>query len=203
MIVSIGEAAEMIGVAVSTLRRWETEGRFHPAFRTSGNHRRYRISDIKSVFYGESASKEKRVIAYARVSSHDQKEDLKRQESMLAEYCRDNHSTFEIISDLGSGINYRKRGLNKLLGMICSGSVEKLILTHRDRLLRFGSPLIFRLCHFFGTEVVVLHEKQNATFEQELVADVIEIMTVFTSKLYGRRSHQSRKKILSNHANVA
>ena len=77
--------------------------------------------------------------------------------------------------------------------IICHDRVQRLILTHKDRLLRFGSPLLFKLCEFFGTEVIVLEEKSAKSFEQELVADVIEVMTVFTAKMHGKRSHKNKE----------
>lgn len=197
MFVSIGEASILIGVAVSTLRRWEKETRFHASFRTKGNHRRYCVDGIYKAFHGsqKTAETSRQNVAYARVSSHDQKEDLEQQKQRLENYCKNIDISYLLISDLGSGINYKKKGLNLLLNKICSGSVESLILTHKDRLLRFGSPLIFKLCEFFGTKVVILEKMEEKKFEEELVADVIEIMTVMCSRIYGKRSHSHRKKV--------
>ena len=132
-------------------------------------------------------------MAYARVSSHDQKDDLTRQEQRLEKVCIENNYDFEMISDLGSGINYNKKGLNKLIKMICNRQVSKLILTHKDRLLRFGSPLLFKLCKLFGTEIGILDTEISDNFEQNLVADVIEVMTVFTARMHGKRSHKNKK----------
>jgi len=197
MYISIGQAAEVIGVAISTLRRWEDEGKYIADYRTFGGHRRYCLNRIHTELLKKSSSNIgtnlRKTIAYARVSSFDQKLDLKRQENRLEKYCIDNALDYEIISDLGSGINYKKKGLNKLINLICSGKVAKLILTHKDRLLRFGSPLLFKLCDFFGTEVILLEKQLEHNFESELVADVIEIMTVFTAKMHGKRSHKNQK----------
>ncbi len=202
MYASIGEAAEMIGVSISTLRRWEKEGSFLSDFRTNGGHRRYCISRIRSEVLDISDAStgntsNRKTYIYARVSSHDQKLDLKRQEQRLAMHCEAMEWEHEIISDLGSGINYKKKGLNKLINLICHGKVQRLVLTHKDRLLRFGSALLFKLCELFGTEVIMLEEKSNKSFEQELVADVIEIMTVFTAKMHGKRSHRNKKVCVS------
>ena len=198
MFVSIGQAAAVLGVAVSTIRRWEAEGKLCRDFRTCGGHRRYSLVRIKAEVFNESSLTahipSKKTYAYARVSSHDQKLDLKRQEKRLAQYCQRKDWDYEIISDLGSGINYKKKGLNKLIKLMCQGALCRLVLTHKDRLLRFGSPLLFKLCEYFGVEVVVLEKQLSNDFEKELVADVIEIMTVFTAKMYGKRSHQNRKK---------
>lgn len=195
MFLSIGEAAKIIGVAVSTLRRWELEQRFLPDFRTKGNHRRYSLDRIKAEIHQSHDNTEPRItVCYSRVSSHDQKLDLVRQSKRLTDYCEAHHLNYELIDDLGSGINYNKKGLKKLIAMICNKKVSSLILTHRDRLLRFGSPLLFRICEAFDTKVMILDDEQNQSFEQALVADVIEIMTVFTAKMYGRRSHKNKKK---------
>ena len=198
MFIGIGEAATVIGVAISTLRRWELENRFIADFRTCGGHRRYSLARLQQFITQKpvisATSIAKNTYAYARVSSHDQRLDLKRQEHRLALHCQNNNWDFEVISDLGSGINYQKKGLNKLLKLMVSGAISRLVLTHRDRLLRFGSPLLFKLCEYFGVEVVILEQQLVNDFEKELVADVIEIMTVFTAKMYGKRSHQNKLK---------
>jgi predicted site-specific integrase-resolvase len=113
----------------------------------------------------------------------------------LASFCEKSFTRFELISDLGSGLNYKKPGLNKLMSRIFRREVSHLVLNHKDRLLRFGSEIIFSLCKHFGVEVILLEEPMQSSFEQELACDVIELMTVFSSKLYGRRSHQNRKKL--------
>ena len=194
MYISVGQAAQVIGVSISTLRRWEDEESFKPDFRTKGGHRRYDLSRIEQEFLNKNKSNDQRkVVAYARVSSHDQKADLTRQEQRLEKVCIENKYNFEVISDLGSGINYNKKGLNKLINMICNRQLSKLILTHKDRLLRFGSPLLFKLCKFFGTEIGILGTEISDNFEQNLVADVIEVMTVFTASMHGKRSHKNKK----------
>jgi len=193
---SIGQAADMIGVSVSTLRRWEFEGKFYPDFRTCGAHRRYSLARIKAEILQEPSESNEVImdetVCYARVSSSDQKMDLKRQEKKLMDYCKSKKWKHSLISDLGSGINFNKKGLNKLLRLICHRKISRLVITHRDRLLRFGSPLLFRLCDYFGIKVVILEKPSKESFEKMLVADVIEIMTVFTAKMYGKRSHANR-----------
>jgi predicted site-specific integrase-resolvase len=140
-------------------------------------------------------SSEKYALAYARVSSHDQRKDLDTQKAKLENYCSLHFPSFEILSDLGSGLNYRKPGLKKLLRLIFQRQISHLVLNHKDRLLRFGSDLVFELCRHFQVTVVVLEERPEQTFEMELAADVIELMTVFSSRLYGKRSHQNRKRL--------
>jgi predicted site-specific integrase-resolvase len=186
---SIKKAGMLLGVTPKTLRVWEKEGKLF-SYKTKGGHRRYLESDLLGV-----SEFKKLTVCYARVSSHGQKEDLKRQEHLLELYCAKNGYTFKLISDLGSGLNYRKKGLLKLLNLICTNKIDRLIITHKDRLLRFGSELIFDLCKQFKIEVVIINETENLSFEEELASDVLEIITVFSAKLYGSRSHKNKKII--------
>lgn len=94
---------------------------------------------------------------------------------------------------MGSGINYRKKGLIKLIKLICSDQVERLVITHKDRLARFGSDLIFTLCEIFGTEVITINRSEDASFEEELAQDVLEVISVFSARLYGSRSHKNKQ----------
>jgi predicted site-specific integrase-resolvase len=150
------------------------------------------LSDIKKAF-PETSSSPKKTIAYARVSSHDQKADLERQIARLKLHCKNASYPCEIISDLGSGLNYKKRGLNALIREICAGNIERLVLTQQDRLLRFGSQLLFKFCELHNVAVVILDEEKKLDFESELTRDVIELMTVFTARVYGKRSHRNAR----------
>jgi putative resolvase len=183
--------AKRLGVSISTLRRWEAEGRAPASVRTEGGQRRYEVTD-------SGVAKSKLVtIAYARVSSHDQKEDLTRQKKVLEMYCAAKGWSFELISDLGSGMNYHKKGLRSLIERILSGRVERLVLTHKDRLLRFGAELVFSICEAKGVEVILIHQGEHVSFEEDLAKDVLEIMTVFSARLYGSRSRKNKKMIES------
>ena len=185
--ISINEAADLLGVTAKTLRLWEKEGKIK-SIRTEGGHRRYLVADLIGTKTEKSLT-----VAYARVSSHDQKEDLKRQEIVLESYCASHGYNFEVISDLGSGLNYKKKGLIKLIKLLCSHQVDRLVITHKDRLLRFGSELIFALCEIFACEVVIINRSEDSTFEEDLAHDVLEIITVFSARLYGSRSHKNKK----------
>jgi putative resolvase len=114
---------------------------------------------------------------------------------MLEMFCSSYGWPFEIISDLGSGMNYQKRGLRKLLTRIMDGSVGRLVLTHKDRLLRFGAELVFAICEMRGIEIVLINRSDEPSFEEELAADVLEIITVFSARLYGARSRKNKKLI--------
>jgi putative resolvase len=193
--VSIQEAATFLGVSTQTLRRWEREGKDIAVQRTERGQRRYDLSKMRPLSIGPGKLSDGITLAYARVSSHDQKEDLQRQEKMLEMFCSSNGWPFEMISDLGSGMNYQKRGLKKLLAKIMDGSVGRLVLTHKDRLLRFGADLVFAICEMKGIEIVLINRSDEPSFEEELAADVLEIITVFSARLYGSRSRKNKKLI--------
>jgi len=193
MHLSISEASIYLGVSCCTLRRWDKSSKLIPDSLTPGGHRRYSLSNLKN-FSGVVAEVEnKKVIAYSRVSSHDQKDDLKRQSLVLNKYCTKEFSGHEVIEDLGSGMNYKKKGLKKLMTLILSEKVSDIVLTHKDRLLRFGSELIFLICKFFGIRVHIIHKDRNLTDDELLAFDVLEIITVFSARLYGKRSHKNKK----------
>ena len=138
--ISIGKAAKMLGCSVVTLRRWEKLGKLKSIFRTFGNHRRYNIHDINKII---NKNKQK-TICYSRVSSHDQKKDLIIQNEKLIKFAKENkYQNIESIMDLGSGLNYKKKGLNNLINMILNKEISHLVINHKERLLRFGSELLF------------------------------------------------------------
>jgi len=193
---TVSEAAEILGVSASTLRRWDREGRLKPE-KTASGHRRYDIAKLKPELYGESKAEARKTVAYARVSSHDQKTDLERQKQVLELYCAKQGWTFEIVSDLGSGMNYHKKGLKKLLNDVLNEKVGRLVIAHKDRLLRFGAELIFAICEAKQVEVVILNQGEDTTFEEDLAKDVLEIITVFSARLYGSRSRKNQKLLES------
>lgn len=191
MKVGIGKAAKELGVSIPTLRRWEAEGKIRSE-RTIKGHRRYDLSRL----LGCSSRKivaTKQTLIYARVSSHDQKGDLQRQKELLESFCAANGWVYEVIEDLGSGLNYEKKGLKKLIQKISQQKIDRLIITHKDRLLRFGAEIIFSLCEQFGVEVIILNKTENTCIENELAQDVLEIITVFSARLYGLRSRKNQK----------
>ena len=188
----IGQAAKALGVSPSTLRRWERNGKITPE-RTEGSHRLYRLSQFKIA--RKLNMRERKTIAYGRVSSNDQKGDLERQKKVLEMYCASHGWKFELITDLGSGMNYYKKGLKKLLNAILEGDVGRLVLgsVPKDRLLRFGAELVFALCEAREVEVVIINSGIDVKFEEELAKDVLEIITVFSARLYGSRSRKNQK----------
>jgi predicted site-specific integrase-resolvase len=193
--ISIQQAAIFLGVSTQTLRRWEKAKKIKPSHRTQGGQRRYDITKLHQQRTVENKAQQFPSIAYARVYSHDQKDDLQRQIHMLEMYCSAQGWIFEIIKDLGSGMNYHKRGLKELLDRIMNGQIGRLVLTHKDRLLRFGAELVFSLCAAKQVEVVIVNQGDEPSFEEELAKDILEIITVFSARLYGSRSHKNKQLI--------
>ena len=178
----------MLGVEVATLRKWEASGELVPDRKSAGGTRYYDVGKIMGL-----GNEDMPTIGYARVSSHDQNNDLVRQQELLAAFCAAKGWRNEVIADLGSGLNYKKKGLNRLLELILRKRMRRLVLTHRDRLLRFRSELIFALCEIQNIEIVIINEGEPPSFEEELAADVIEIITGFRARLYGSRSHKNKQ----------
>ncbi len=189
--VSIGKLAEEYSVSTQTIRNWEKSGMFKEAKRTLGNHRRFLSSEIY-----EEKHEERKTIIYSRVSSHEQKADMKRQTEELVEYCKqENHENIEVIEDIGSGINYKKRGLIKLIGKIVLGHVKQIVISFKDRLLRFGIEILEEICKLKDVDLIILNNQDEKSFEYQLSEDVLAILTVYSSRIYGRRSHQKRAKV--------
>lgn len=186
-LVKIGEAARLLGCGIETLRKWEKSGELIPDRKTKGGTRFYDANKLLALGDTDAPT-----IGYARVSSHDQKADLDRQKEMLETYCAAKGWRTDIIADLGSGMNFSKKGLHRLLEIILRRQCKRLVLTHKDRLLRFGSELVFALCDLQGIEVVIIHRGERPSFEVELAEDILEIITVFSARLYGSRSKKNR-----------
>jgi putative resolvase len=191
-IVSISEAAEVLGVSITTLRRWEAAGKL-VAEHTAGGHRRYDLAKLRPELFRAADQGSRKTVAYVRVSSPDQKDDLERQQQLLQRYCARQGWTFEVIADLGSGVNYHKKGLKRLVSDMLDDQVGRLVITHKDRLLRFGAELVFAICEAKNVEVVILNQGEDTVFEEDLAKDVQEIITVFGARLYGSRSRRHQK----------
>ena len=174
------EACRILGVHPNTLRRWENEGKIQ-AIRTPGNKRLYDLSSLEQ--------KQGKKIIYARVSSYGQKEELKNQ----IEYLRSRYPEHELIQDIGGGLNFKRKGFTTLLESILSNDISEVVITHRDRLCRFGFELIQLLASKLNTEIVVLDDTFLSP-KQELVQDLISIIHVFSSRIYGLRKYNKQIK---------
>ena len=192
---SIGEFAKAIGKTTKTLRNWDENGKLKPA-RVEDTGYRYYSQEQLNHFLGlkNMESKNKKVIGYCRVSSHKQKDDLERQIGNVKTYMYAKGYQFEIITDIGSGINYNKKGLNQLIDMITNSEVEKIVVLYKDRLIRFGYELIENICNKYGTTIEIIDNTEKSE-EQELVEDLIQIVTVFSCRLQGKRANKAKKMI--------
>lgn len=188
-LVSIGEAAKALGVSITTLRRWEALGKL-VAEHTAGGHRRYDLAKLRPELFRAEDASQRRTVAYARVSSHDQKDDLERQKQVLELYCARQGWTFEVIADLGSGLSTTRKASGGCWRL--SWTVRSPI-THKDRLLRFGAELVFAICEAKNVEVVILNQGEDTSPKEDLAKDVLEISTVCSARLYGSRSRKNQK----------
>ena len=188
---SIGEFAKLTGKTTQTLRNWDKTGILKPNKVADSGHRYY-LHEQLDQFYGLKPDKDKIVIGYCRVSSSKQKDDLERQIGNVKAYLVAQGKPFEIISDIGSGINYNKKGLQNLIQRIDSGEVEKIVVLYKDRLIRFGFELIEYVAKLNQCTIEIIDNSEK-TQEQELVEDMIQIVTVFACRLQGKRANQAKK----------
>lgn len=180
---------KLIGKSVNTLQKWDRQGILH-AFRRPTN-RRYYTHEQYLQYRGLISTEQGKVIAYARVSSPSQKKDLATQKEALRAYCFDRGiKVDQWIEDIGSALNYKRKGFNQVMEEIELGHVKRLILGDEDRLMRFGYDWFERFCERHGTEILVINGEAFSP-EQELVRDLIAIVTVFSARLQGLRSHKS------------
>lgn len=192
----IGDFAKKLGVSVSTLRRWDKEGVLKPSKVTDGGTRLYSEYQynkyIGKLFYNT----ERINIIYCRVSSNKQKDDLERQVENAKRYAYSRGYQFEVVTDIGSGINYTKKGLLYVIDRVMRGDVERIIVLYKDRLIRFGYELIEYICDINNTRIEII-DNTNKTEEEELVEDLVQIITVFSCKLQGKRVRKTKELIKS------
>jgi excisionase family DNA binding protein len=172
------QACDYLGVSISTLRRWDEQGKIR-SIRTPGGQRRFCIQEYEQ--------KAKPTILYARVSTHSQKDDLDRQ----ADFLRQAYPNAELVREIGSGLNFRRRKFIAILERIYKGDIGCFVCAYPDRAVRFGFPLIEWLCSQAGCELVVLNER-NLSPEQELVEDILSILHCFSARLYGLRKYKKQ-----------
>lgn len=179
---------QMIGRSVNTLQKWDRKGVLH-AHRSPTN-RRYYTHDQYLAYRGLLAQASGKEIVYARVSSVGQKPDLANQVTALRDYCaRHGYQPDEWIEEIGSGLNYQRKHFNRLMEQIELGQVQRLIIAHKDRLVRFGFEWFAAFCARHGTDLLIVNG-DTLSPEQELVHDLLSIVHVFSARLYGLRSYK-------------
>ena len=190
---SINEFSKILGVSAQTLRNWDNNGKLHPHHTSSNGYRYYSHEQLNQVM-NIKPNLNRKIIGYCRVSSHKQKDDLERQIENMRMYLISQGKPFEIISDIGSGINYKKKGLKQLLKLITQNKVDKIVVLYKDRLLRFGFELVEYIASLYNCEIEIVDTTKKSE-QQELVEDLVQIITVFSCKLQGKRANKTRKMV--------
>jgi len=189
------EVCRRLGISYSTLSRWVREGRIR-AIRTAGGVFRIPESEVRRIAEGLPISKVVRAVIYARVSSSDQKSDLERQVEYLTQYCSSKgYRVTDVLSDIASGLKTDRKGLLKLFNYVINRQVDVVVVTYRDRLTRFGFEYLEHFFKQFGVRIEVMFDEEPKNAYQELVEDLIEIITSFAEKLYGMRSHKKKRLV--------
>lgn len=178
------EARLLLGVTPDTLRAWDKTGRIDTVRAPSG-FRLYSKKDVYGILGINPPTKETRKIAYCRVSSKKQKDDLLRQ----TEFFRSNYPDFEVVSDIGSGINWKRKGLKTILEQSMSGNISEVMVAHRDRLCRFAFELIEHILTHCKVKLTVLDREDNKSGSQELSDDILSIIHVYSCREMGKRRY--------------
>jgi len=184
------EASKLLGVHIRTIQKWDKEGKIR-CVRTVGGKRRVPESEIKRIL---GIHEERKIVGYARVSSHTQKDDLERQIELIKSYVKERGWEVEILKDVGSGLKEDRRNFQKLLRMVINKEVSKVIIAYPDRLARFGFKILEEFFRSYGTEIAVINHEEKSS-QEELVEDLITIISHFAGKLYGMRSHKYKKVV--------
>lgn len=188
---TLKEAKKLLGVTTRTIQRWDKEGKIR-VIRTIGGRRRIPESEIKRIL---GLREERIVIGYARVSSSTQKDDLERQRQAILSYASEKgYGNVQVLADVGSGLNENRKNFLKLLEAVVERKVSKVIVTYEDRLTRFGFGTLARLFSAFGTTIEVIN-REDKTPQEELIEDLITIVSHFAGKLYGMRSHKYERVV--------
>jgi len=190
---TVSEFAEKLGVSVTTLRTWDKEGKL-VALRTPTNKRRYTEEMFYRALGIKGRQEPEKIILYARASSAGQKPDLENQLKYLKDFAAGKGLTVnEILTDVGSALNYKRKNFLKLCGLVTRGEVKTVIVAHKDRLVRFGFEFFEDLFAKFGCEILVVNKAEDMSPAQELTEDLISIVQHFAAKLYGQRTYRARK----------
>ena len=202
-----GEFAKRIGVSVKTLHRWDETGKL-PAKRTPSGHRYYLESDLAIALGQEKIKPSRKTVVYTRVSSSAQKPELQNQVLAMEQFCLGKGLIVdEWISEVGGGLNFKRRKFLKLISSILSGEIETLVVAHQDRLCRFAYDFVEYLAEENDCSIMVVNQPSSSP-QQELVEDLLSIVHCFSCRLYGSRNYTKnltkdiRKNLDINSQNV-
>ena len=183
------EAKEISKVTVKTLRLWDKEGKIR-TIRTSSNIRRYNIKDIQNIISNSDPDETKEKICYCRVSSRKQMDDLDRQK----DFFRNKFPTHILVTDVGSGINWKRKGLTTILDKAMHGDISEVVVAHRDRLCRFAFELLEWIFERNGVKLVVLNEEKDHSSDKDLTDDILSIIHVYSCRKMGKRRYKNKNK---------
>lgn len=189
----VKEFAERIGKSPDTLRRWDKEGKL-VAKRSVGGHRYYEESDFRKALGIEIPETDKKTMVYCRVSSRGQLTDLRSQVESMRSFCLGGGiAVDEWLEEIGGGMNFKRNVFLNLFDRIERGEIAKLIIAHKDRLVRFGFDFFEIFAQKHGCEIVVVNQEQLSP-QQEMVEDLMAIVHCFSSRLYGLRHYKKKIK---------
>ena len=190
-----GEAVKSSGLSGQTLRAYADKGVIESK-RSPGNHRLYNIkkylndlNDKNIKIIENNVENTDKYVCYCRVSSYEQKDDLSRQ----IEYMKNKYPKHEIISDIGSGINFKRKGLEKIIDYGIKGDLKELIVSYKDRLCRIGYDLIEKILIKYSNTKIIIDMNKHEDINEEISNDIIEIITVYSSKIHGMRSYKKEQ----------
>lgn len=185
------EAAELLRVTPNTLIRWDKEGKLHST-RTPSGQRRYDLQNLKNLTgrYNTTKTKiKKHKICYCRVSSKKQADDLERQRHFFKHKYPDHH----LVTDIGSGLNWKRKGLQTILEQAMSGNLSEIVVAHRDRLCRFAFELLEFIFRYNKVKLVVLDKTENKSESSELADDILSIVHVYSCREMGKRRYRKQE----------
>lgn len=194
VLMSIGKFAKELGVTPEHVRTMHRTGEVIPARISEKGTRYYSEEQLRELKNSRTPQREEKVVAYCRVSTESQKDDLEKQVENVKAYMYAKGYSFEVITDIGSSINYKNKGLQELISLINSNQITKVVILHKDRLVGFGFELIQLLCDLHNVKIEIIDNSERSN-EEELTDDLIEIITVFANKLYGSRSKKTKTLI--------
>ena len=189
--ISTKEARKIIGVTTPTLRKWADEGEIR--FSTTPSGRKiYNKQDIFNIAGMSKKASNARKIAYCRVSSKKQMDDLERQK----EFFNVNYPDHNVVTDIASGINWHRKGLNSILELALQGKISEIVVAHRDRLCRFAFELLEEIFRLSNVKLIVLNgdTKQPPTIDEELSDDILSIIHVYSCRKMGRRRYKTKEQ---------
>ena len=191
---SIGKFAKELGVTPEHVRTMHRTGEVIPARISEKGTRYYSEEQLRELKNSRTRRRDEKVVAYCRVSTKSQKDDLEKQVENVKSYMYAKGYSFKVITDIGSGINYKNKGLQELISLINSNQITKVVVLYKDRLVQFGFELIQLLCDLHDVKIEIIDNSERIN-KEELTDDLIEIITVFANRLYGSRSKKTKTLI--------